>query len=408
MVHPIKKKKTAIVLSGGGSRGAYEAGIMLYLRDRLPTVLGHQPSIDIITGTSVGAINGAYYAGTLQAPERQGIGLANAWRSLEIENLITFKLRNIMQALRLSVGGNPPGLPEGKFRMGGLIDTEGLEKFVVGLVPWKQITRNIRDNLLQAIAVSTTHVGTGHTMVFLQTNQEVPQKWSRDPFVRHRKSVIGPRHVLASAALPVLFPVVRIGDDYYTDGGLRQNMPMSPAIRMGADKMLLISLRYKRSPQEIQAPTTHPHPTPLFLVGKALNALMLDSPEYDLNRLTRINAILDAGEQAYGSGFYDTINKEIIKLRSAPLRKIDPLHIWPSRDIGKMAADFVNSGKAKIRKRVVRKIIDRIASAENRGETDLLSYVLFDGQYASSLIDLGYEDAKSREHELAEFFSHDN
>lgn len=258
--------------------------------------------------------------------------------------------------------------------------------------------------------MSTTHVGTGHTHVFVHSGSPVPAAWSRNPFVRHRASPIGPRHVLASAAIPLLFPAVKIGNDFYTDGGLRQNTPMSPAIRLGADKILLISLRHVASRAEEAAMLKEreaSYPKPLFLVGKALNALLLDHTEYDLDRMERLNVILEVGEQCFGSGFVDSINDKLQEIRGAPLRRIRAMHIRPSVDIGRLASEFVARGRAVIRSRMARKLLERLAARESNRENDLLSYFLFDGNYASELIELGYRDAAKKEAELLEFFGTD-
>ena len=239
--------KIGFVLSGGGSRGAYEAGIIHYLRTDLAKRLGRHVPIDIVTGTSVGAINAAFLAATMADPDdRRPSRSSRAWRSLRIEELIGLQAeRHAARGAKLMLGGDPPPPPPGSFRYGGLLDTSGLERFVIRTIPWRGIERSLRGaRSCHAISVSATHVGTGHTVVFLSSAEPVPREWSRDPFVRHRAARIGPRHVLASAAIPMLFPAVKIGDEYFTDGGLRQNTPMSPAIRLGADRLLLVSLRH--------------------------------------------------------------------------------------------------------------------------------------------------------------------
>jgi NTE family protein len=402
---PFKRPMIAFVMSGGGSRGAYEAGIIHYLRTDLAKRLGHHVPIDIITGTSVGAINAAFLAATMHDPDSQAAQLAAAWRALRIEELISLRPLDVVRAARMLLGGDPPAPAPGSFRYGGLLDTSGLERFVVRAIPWRGIDRSLRARHLRAISVSATHVGTGHTVVFLSSAEPVPREWSRDPFVRHRAARIGPRHVLASAAIPMLFPAVKIGEDYYTDGGLRQNTPMSPAIRLGADRMLLVSLRHVAAqPRELQIERSEAYPKPLFLAGKALNALLLDHTEYDLARMQRINLILEAGEASFGDKFADMMNHALVRLRGAPLRRIQAVHIRPSEDIGALASDFVRSGRMRVYGRVARRLIQRLAAGEARHENDLLSYLLFDGDFASQLIDLGRGDAARKADELAELF----
>jgi NTE family protein len=402
---PPTRPKIGIVLSGGGSRGAYEAGIIHYIRTDLARRLGRHVPIDIITGTSVGAINASFLAATMLDPDAQAAQITASWRALRIEELISLRLGDVLRAGRLMLGGEPAPPPPGSFRYGGILDTSGLERFVIRAIPWRGIERSIRAGRLGALSVSATHVGTGHTVVFLQTAEPVPREWSRDPFVRHRAARIGPRHVLASAAIPLLFPAVKIGEEYYTDGGLRQNTPMSPAIRLGADRLLLVSLRYvAKEPKVIQRERVEAYPKPLFLAGKALNALLLDHTEYDLQRMQRINLILEAGQASFGAKFEDMMNHELARLRGAPLRRIQAVHIRPSEDIGALAADFARSGRMKIHGTIAKRLLNRLAGGEAAHENDLLSYLLFDGDYCSELIDLGRRDAAKKEDELAALF----
>ena len=401
----VSRPRIGFVLSGGGSRGAYEAGVIHYLRTDLARRMGRHVPIDIITGTSVGAINAAFLAATMDDPASQAEQICAAWRSLRIEELISLRPMDVLRAGRMIFGGNPPPPAPGSFRYGGLLDTSGLERFVIRAIPWRGIEASLRARQLFAISVSATHVGTGHTVVFLSSSSPVPSEWSRDPFVRHRAARIGPRHVLASAAIPMLFPAVKIGDEFFTDGGLRQNTPMSPAIRLGADRLLLISLRHVApEPKVIQRERVEAYPKPLFLAGKALNALLLDHTEYDLARMERINQILDAGVAAYGPTFASTMNDALGGMRAAPMRRIDSVHIRPSEDIGMLAAEFVAKGRMKVSGVVARKLISRLADGEAAHESDLLSYLLFDGDYASDLIALGRRDAAAKEDQLAALF----
>lgn len=404
---PGSRPRIGFVLSGGGSRGAYEAGIIHYLRTDLAKRLGRHVPLDIVSGTSVGAINAAFLAATMDDPGSQAEQINSAWRALRLEELISFKPTDLLRGARMLMGGDPPPPPPGSFRYGGILDTSGLERFVIRTIPWRGIDKVLRSRHLHAISVSATHVATGHTVVFLSSAEPVPREWSRDPFVRHRAARIGPRHVLASAAIPMLFPAVKIGEEYFTDGGLRQNTPMSPAIRLGADRLLLISLRHVKpepAPEAIQQDRTEAYPKPLFLAGKALNALMLDHTEYDLQRMQRINMILEAGDASFGPQFEHMMNHELVRLRGAPLRRIQAVHIRPSEDIGALAADFVAQGRMRVNGMIARKLIQRLAGGEGRHENDLLSYLLFDGDFAAQLIDLGRRDAAKKEDELASLF----
>jgi NTE family protein len=214
---------------------------------------------------------------------------------------------------------------------------------------------------------------------------------------------VEPRSV--RAAIPLLFPAVKIGDEFFTDGGLRQNTPMSPAIRLGADRLLLISLRHvSEIPREMQRERVEAYPKPLFMIGKALNALLLDHTEYDLDRMQRLNHILEAGNNAFGSRFQEVMNRELIRLRGAPLRRIEAVHIRPSEDIGSLAADFAKRGMLKVQGTVARRLIRKLSEGEAAHESDFLSYLLFDGDWAAQLIELGHRDAAAKEEELARLF----
>jgi NTE family protein len=406
-----KPPRVGLVLSGGGARGAYEAGIIRFVREDLAGRLRRQVGFDVITGTSVGAINACFLAATADQPASQGRRLCDHWASLEIEQLIALGAPDLWRASKLLFGKGESPRP-GQFRYGGILDTSGLERFVFQTVPWRCIHRNLCAGHVRALAVAATRVGTGHTVVFIQVAGEPPAAWSRNPLVRGVRTRIGPRHALASAAIPLLFPAVKIKGHFYTDGGLRQNTPMSPAIRLGADRLLVVTLKHlpgaeeelRREDAQREAEREEAFPNPFYIAGKALDALTLDATEYDFDRMARLNAILDAGTAAFGPEFVAVLNRELCRLRGAELRRIHATQVRPSMDIGEISSEFVRSRRYRVRGRLVKRILDRIAGGEAAHESDLLSYLLFDGNYCRELTELGYRDAKAREDELAALF----
>jgi NTE family protein len=303
--------------------------------------------------------------------------------------------------------GRPHYSDDGQ-RRGGILDPTGIERVVGRALDFKRIGENIRAGRLYAITLSTTHVGSGRTVVFVERRDGGLPKWTNDPTVEARAVEIRAEHALASAAIPFLFPAVKIDGEFYCDGGLRQNVPLSPARRLGADGLIVVSPRFIQwgsIPPKVEKEREQAFPGPLFLLGKALNALLLDRVENDIDRLDRINRILMAGCKVYGPGFLDAINKELgnpeSDLRTRPLMVV---LIRASQDIGRLAAEFVRSPRfPKRAPGAIGRLMRRVA--ESAIEADLLSYLLFDGDFAQQLIELGRADAQKRHEELCGFFS---
>ncbi|MBI2891117.1 MAG: patatin-like phospholipase family protein [Nitrospirae bacterium] len=403
--------KTALVLSGGGARGAYEVGVLGYIREKLPPRARAKVRFDIISGTSVGAIHACYLAATAHDSSGQIHALENIWSHLRFDSVYRFGTRQLWNVLLWSLGMRDRRrmsrglLPK---RLGGFLDTRPLERIVMTMVPWRNISRNVRQGHLTGLSLSATDLQTGHTAVFVECGDAVPP-WSRDPFIQLRQTRIMPSHALASAAIPLLFPSVLIGDRYYCDGGLRQNTPLRPALRLGATKVLTIGLHYapadrQRLPRApISAREIPNHPA--YVLGKVLNAFLEDHIDYDVSRLELTNAILEGGEQAFGSEFYERLNRIVVPVRSAPYRKVRNLLIRPSEHLATVAASI----SRRRRKPRLQAILDWWMQAfmrmgTGKREADLLSYLLFDGEYAKALIHLGMKDAEARRDELIDFF----
>jgi NTE family protein len=406
--------RIALVMSGGGARGAYEAGVLSYLLDDLRPHLRRPVHFDIITGTSVGAVHACYLAASQQAPA-DGQRLLDLWRSLSLDSVfalgasdlwrVPWELLGLRSVTKL-LPARGDKIPE---RIPGLFETQWLETLVAERVDWDGLRRNLDDGTLQALAVTATEITTGRSVVFVDTKAGEVPPWARDPFVVARPARISAAHALASASIPLVFPAVRIERTFYCDGGLRLNTPLAPALRLGADRVLVIGLRYGRSPadEDRLARRREAHYTsPTYMLGKALNALLLDRIEYDVERMRLFNAILEHGVAAYGAGFIDTINGPIVEQRNVPYRIVRDVMIRPSKDLGVLAADCLRHQSAirGVRNWLNRNVV-RFANRSGLGEADLVSYLLFDRCYADHLIELGRHDAAEAAEDLAAFFA---
>jgi NTE family protein len=396
----------ALVLSGGGARGAYEAGVMRYIREDLAGDLGGHVQFDIISGTSVGGIHACFFAGTADIPGKQGRMLVDRWESFVLEEMVTFGLREFLRAPATLLGSGHIEEIEGQRRLGGIVQTTKLERVVRRLIPWNRISSNISQGWLESLSVTATDIGSGKSVVFVQQQGGSLPQWSKDPFVRAQAVTMGPEHALASAALPILFPAIAVGERFFCDGGLRQNTPLSPALRLGADKVLVIGLRHK-PPANVDVPEeSMPFPGAAFLVGKVLDAFLLDHIDYDLDRLRRFNALIQA-VAAVGSADHKARFDEVVRsMRGAPYRIVGEFMIRPSADLGEIAGHIARTGRFKGSGGGAGiQLLRRLATARGADEADLLSYILFDGLYAAEVARLGYEDARAKHEQLARFLA---
>src|SRR5262245_49795925 len=194
-----RHRRLSVILSGGGARGAYEAGVLWYLFDDLARRLGAPPRIDLICGTSVGAINCAYLAAHLSDPVLGVRRLVDVWSSLRLDDVLGFGWKQAVSLPRVLIGGGSGA---------GVFDVSPMASLVQREVPWRAITRTMRKGHLQALSVSATEVSTGRTVIFMQTGPNTGLPTRAPPRTLIRSERIGPQHALASAAIPLLFPPV--------------------------------------------------------------------------------------------------------------------------------------------------------------------------------------------------------
>ena len=405
--------RIAVVLSGGGARGAYEAGVLSWVLDELPALLGSPARISVVTGTSVGAIHACYLASIACAPGG-GAALARLWREMSLTGVYRLGISDVVRMPLWLLGrlGGAAGVGserEEGFRLPGLFDTAPLEEIVAREIDWARIHGNIASGCVHALAVTATEIATGRSVVFVDNRDREVPSWPADPFVIARPARIARNHALASAAIPVLFAPRRIDGAFYCDGGLRLNTPLSPALRLGADRVLVIGLRHRR-PTYIEDRLAKHRETsylnPAFLAGKILNALLLDRVETDIDQLRLMNDVLHTGEREFGPDFLERLNRHVEDLGHPPMRRVPNVFIQPSQDLGEIAGDVLASREGD------RALADRLANVAMRAaargafpDKDLLSYLLFDGAYTNRLVDLGRADAAAAKDELVRLFA---
>ncbi len=391
-----RPRRNAIILSGGGARGAYEVGVLWYLFDEFARLRKRVPRVDILCGTSVGAINACYLAAHMVDPTLGMRRLVQLWSELELARVLGFGMRQVLSLPKLITGGGDDGA--------GLFDVRPMAELVQREISWKALARTLRRRQLRALTVSTTEVSTGRTVVFMQTAPDLVAPTTAPPRTLFRHDTIGPHHALASAAIPLLFPPVRIHDELYLDGGLRQNTPIAPALRLGATHVMAIGLsRPVSGVAASESISSSKSPGAAFLLGKVLNAFLLDHVDVDLDILDRLNHVISDGTTAFGEDFTDIMTRQA-RARNAPgYRFVATLTVRPSEDLGQLASDHVKRGRFLGNPMFTKRVLAML-DVGIRSESDLASYLLFDGGYCQKLIEMGRADAHAQREQLMEFF----
>jgi NTE family protein len=369
----------ALVLTGGGARGAYQIGVLRYLTRRFPEL-----RFPILTGVSAGAINVALLAQHHGTPAQAVEELAGLWGELSPERIFRVDVRALvgnMGRWGLQLAGG--GVRETRVR--GLVDTEPLlDLLYEALRPVNGeltgIDFNLQRGAVRAVAIGTTSYTTGQSVIWVQ-GREV-KTWNR-PQRRSVSTRLRVEHVMASAALPIFFPAVRIGTHWYGDGGVRLTAPLAPALHLGAHKILAISTRHPRTFQEADVPEIHGYPPPAQVLGVLYDAIFLDVIDQDAGRLERINDLV----------------RHLPQERRDGMRQVDLLVLRPSRDLSSLAR--------AVEPRLPRafRLLTRGLGTRETKRPEVLSMLMFQRDYVNRLIELGEEDAARQADRITDFLA---
>jgi NTE family protein len=368
-----------LVLTGGGARAAYQVGALQALAE----LFGNGPlPFPVVCGVSAGAINGSSLAAEADDFPRAVKRLSDTWLALTPDHVYRTDALSLVSIGSGWFRGLTTGGTQVPRRYNHLLDTSPLRDLLDREIPFDRIAENVARGLVRGLAISATNYETGTSVTFFDGAPEIA------PWARSRrmgvKTTITLDQVMASASIPIFFPPVQIGRAWYGDGGVRLNAPMSPALHLGADRILAIGIRHPRTAEE----TTELNEVaarddlPLSqILGVLMNAVFLDSLEPDIERVERVTDMLDSIQRPAGSH----------------LRPVRILLLQPSQDLAQLAADQVMRFPRTLR------FLLKGLGVSQKGGSDLLSYLAFEQQYIERLVTLGYEDTRARFDEVRAF-----
>ncbi len=372
-----------LVLSGGGARAAYQAGVIAAIAD-ICSELGISQPFDFYTGLSAGAINAAMITATESCNIRDACeNLTSLWSRVEsqqvyVTNPLSLSMGGLHWIADLSLGGVKKSSP-GK----SLLNNVPLKKLISDNCHFENIQKNLEKKKFRGLAVSALDYFSTCTITFIQSQEELPL-WRRARRQAER-STLTAEHILASSAIPLLFPPVSLDNRYFGDGCIRNQSPCGPAINMGAQKIIAIGVR---SRQEIcySSPDINRNQSPTVgrVVSVLLNAVMMDGMEMDMERLERINTNISKLSE--------------IEKKNLTVRFIDHLWISPSVDIAEIAAQKVNKLP-----QMIRYLLKGLGSLQDASE--IASFLLFEPSYCEKLIEIGFEDGMKQKEQIRRLLS---
>ena len=377
--------KFGLVLSGGGARGAYQAGVLEGISDIIGNEKGDHP-FQIITGISAGAINASSLAGGTENFSAHTKHLTKLWNELSYDQVMRTDIGSLSKLgvgwiKDLSLGGLI-----GKSTSTNLVDSSPLRNLIDDNVSFEQIRKNILVKKIEGLGITATSYATGTSITFFDSLNAA--EWTRSSRIGLREKITTD-HILASSSIPFLFKPIKLGNNYFGDGGIRSNTPFSPAIHLGADRILGIGVRYMRSTAEVRDLNFNSKMDDIVISDIAeimFHSVFLDAIEFDYERLMRINQTIDL------------IDKDVRSKQAFSLKQIPSLVIQPSVDLGALASEEFDRFP-----KMLKYLLSGIGASRDRG-ADLLSYIAFDQAYTKKLVDIGFKDAMAKKEEIKKFF----
>ena len=372
-----QKPRAGLVLTGGGARAAYQVGVVKAVRD----ILGNpvKNPFPILAGTSAGAINAVTLACYADNFTRATGNLLEVWEHMHCDHVYRTDAASILKsgarwlsAVMLMSRQNPVSL----------LDNRPLADMLSKSLQFDRIQDHIDAGALYAVSVTASGYTSGQSVSFFQGGSGL-EGWERNSRIGAAVS-LKLDYLLASAALPFIFPAVKVHREFFGDGSMRQIAPVSPALHLGADRVLVVGTG--RQTADAARARSNIYPSLAQIAGHALNSIFLDSLMVDIERLERINRTVEL------------IPPETLAANNIPLRPIKVLFISPSQPIERIAARFLHELPRSVR------FILRPTGAISRSGSNLASYLLFEEPFCRALIDLGYQDTASREKEVRDFF----
>jgi NTE family protein len=374
------KEKVGLILTGGGARAAYQVGVLKAIAEFLP--YRAKIPFEVISGTSAGALNAITLAVNARHFRKGVRYLLNIWNNAHVTDIYRADALGVFSnSLRWVFGLFLSVLGSNWLNRVSLLDNSPLRTFLERTLPCELIQRHIDDGLVHAVSLTASGYGSGHSVTFYQGAPDIkPWKRARRIGVPTQLDI---QHLMASAAIPFIFPAVHVNREFFGDGSVRQIAPISSALHLGAQRVLVVGLGHSSIHDDEKRTKIEHYPTLAEIAGHALDSIFIDGLEVDLERLQSINRTLD------------TIPEELHK--SLNLRHVEALVISPSQPLEKIAERYIRNLPWTIR------LLLRLAGVMRGSGANLVSYLLFDKQYCRALIELGYQDALQQREEIMAF-----